>query len=367
MLQIVPSPNKLPCGCAVDWAAASRAASEILRDVYRVDLFKALDPLNDADFLTIAQSIADDLLAVSAPLDKKAMRRALQVLDVDWADLSDAQIAAVVDAANLGLAGLPAEVAPKVTSKLKIRLKDTIGSTKVSAVAALNLSVSTSLNLVDTQMADSLSRLGTWITTEYNTRLSSFSTGANQIVADGLAQGLRSGDITQDLQALGDKISVKRPAHYWRLVALNSANRARSYGHLSTMSRGGIVNYIFSAVVDKRTSNICRSLDGTVFPVSTGMAKFSDLELQSPLDFEAAEKIMPFVRDTRLPNGEIEMSIAPPGGGRTVLGIMSRSGVGRADFKPPVRELASPSQLAGAGVAVPPIHQACRSTIIADI
>lgn len=368
MLRLVtPTKSESSCGCSIDWDEASRAASSLLRDAYRIDIYKALDPLNDDDFLAITQTIANELFGISGPPEASAVKAALQVLDVDWTTLTDSQRAEVVRSANLAMQGLPAQVTPKITSKLKLRLQDMMRSTKVSATKTLSLNISTSLNLVDKQMADSLSSIGSWITDEYGRRQGFFNTGVDRIVSDGLAQGLRSDDIAQDLKKLGDSLAVKQPANYWRLVALNSGNRARSYGHLSTMADGGITHYVFTAVLDERTSNICRALDETVFPVSTGLSKFSDLAIQSTGDFTAAEKVMPFVQQARLDGGEIEMFIEPPGMGRTVLGIASENGVGRADFKPKVRGLADPGQLLGAGVSIPPIHHACRSSIIADI
>lgn len=353
-----------PCGC-VDWGSAFVATDALLRDAYRIDVRKALDPLDQDDFLVIVEALSQEIRALAEPIEAPVIEAMLAGLDLDWAVLTDAQRAEAVHAANLAMRGLPAQVLPRVTPKMSEGVVDMVRSTKLSAGAAL--AIETTFDAVDEQVAMSLASLGQWITDEYGRRASMLATGASKTIANGLAQGLRSKDITNDLHALGKRIGVKRGADYWRLVALNASNRARSYGHLRTMNDAGVTTWLFSAVMDERTSAICRALDGTVFPVQNSLARFSDLSLETQGDFTAAEKVMPFVRERVNDSGEIDLFVEQPGGARTLLGVVADRGLGRADYRPPVRSMLSPGDLQAAGVSVPPLHQACRSAILPDV
>lgn len=357
-----------PCGCAVDWDAATIAAAEILESAYHVDLYKALDPLDPDDFLAIAQTLANELGKITAPLDKAAVGAAIDLLDVDWYTLSDSQRAELVRAVNLGMRDIPAKVMPALTAKAQVRLRETVRNTKASAAVTFKLDVKTSLTAVDKEMVDSVASFGSWVTDEYGRRASMFANGVDQIVRDGMATGLRSKDIGQDIRKLGHNVSAVQPANYWRLVASNLSNRARSYGNLRSMGDAGIVNYVFYAVMDERTTLICQMLHETVFPVSSGLGRFEELRARTQAgDYTAAERLMPFTRQVRLPDGSIEVYVEPPGGARTTLGVALENTVGQVDTQPPMRDLLSPGELSAAGASVPPLHHFCRSVILPDI
>jgi SPP1 gp7 family putative phage head morphogenesis protein len=358
---------KSDCGCAVDWDAAANASRRLLVDAYRIDLRKALDPLDPHDFLALTHGLATELQQVSGPIERRMIDGALAALDVDWLELTDAQRVQVVHAVNLSMRNIPPQILPEVTSTVTLRLTEMVEGTKVSAAGTMRATIATSLDAIDEDAVAAIGRISQWVTDEYGRRGAMFEMGADRIIADGLAAGLRSRDITADLAAHGRKVGVTRAQSYWKLVALNAANRARSYGHLRSMSDAGVSQYIFSAVMDERTSVVCRALDGTTFPVSGSLNRFSDLAIDSEGDYTAAEKVMPFVKERALDGGGVEMFVEPPGMGRTVIATASDRGLGRADYRPEVRDKLPPAALQAAGVSVPPLHQACRSSIIPDV
>lgn len=58
---------------------------------------------------------------------------------------------------------------------------------------------------------------------------------------------------------------------YWRLVANSSASRAYHYGALKAASLNTLRSYYLSAVIDERTTKICRSLNRREFWVADGL------------------------------------------------------------------------------------------------
>lgn len=348
--------------CTTDWGAARRAAQHLLTSVYRVDMRKALNPLADDDFMVIVQTLSDQLHAIAGPVETSAVNAAMAALDVDLASLTGPEAAQLARAVNLALRDIPAPVLPQLNGVVRHELSETIGQTKVRAAAAHDWAISTSLDAVDDRMLGVMGNISSWVTDEYGKRAAMMELGVQRVIQDGMAKGLRSSDIAANLQKLGQG-TINRSRNYWDLVATNLQNRARGYGHLISMEKAGIESYEFLAVMDERTSEPCRVLHGTVFPVQAGLRAYSDLELQGANDPEAVEKVMPFVQTRKAGDGSRELFVQPPGSGATVIARSIQSAVGRADARGTFTEVLSPSQLAAAGVVVPPIHNRCRSTI----
>jgi SPP1 gp7 family putative phage head morphogenesis protein len=346
------------CGCSVNWDKAQLAADEILKDVFRIDIAKALNPLDDDDFLIIAHTIAAEMQEATGPFDVAAYEAAILGLDLDWENMTGVEIAAAMSAANKGLASVSTKVLPVIRPKLSAAMQLLIASTRIYANSTYDLGISTSFSQTDEMVSKVLTSISTWVTDEYGKRHAMFESGVEKIIQDGLLKGLRSEEIAADIAEHGVKIGIKQPKNYWRLVSMNMANQARSYANLKSMQEAGIKGYVFEAVMDERTSNICESLHGTVFPVSVGLGAYSDLSMLTAGDPYAAEKIMPFVRERKTENGDLEMYVLQQGSGETVVSTLESGGA---------RRTLSPSELAAAGVVVPPIHHACRSTIIPDI
>lgn len=348
------------CG-RFDWGEARRAAAVLLKSAYRVDIRKALDPLNDKDFLVIAQQLADRLAAISGPLEKAAVQTAIDAIDFDLATATRAQAAQFTRAVNLGIRNVGQRVAPQVGGVVTADLTETVGQTKVRAKARHNWKIDTSFNRTDQAVVRALGKMGTWVTDEYGQRAAMAATSMDRIIADGVSEGLRAGDIAERLRRQGDRIAVNQAKNYWQTVALNASNRARNYGHLSSMEDAGVQRYVFLAVMDERTTEECRMLNEMVFSVGGGLQQFRQLELESQNDSDAAERLMPFVQR----NGA-ELYVAPPGGARTVIGHVASPGMGTTS-PGSYSNVLPESQLAAAGCSIPPLHHRCRSTLLPDI
>lgn len=353
------------CG-SVDWAAAAEAADELLKSYYKLDIFKALDPLDDADFLVIVQQLSTKLSKITGPLETAAVRTAMNNLDFDLTTATSAQIARYSQAVNLAIRSVPQEALPALVGTMKKDLSKTVRGTKVRSRQKYSWRIDTSLDKQDEAIVNSLSKLRTWVTDEYGKRASMASQGIEQIIGAGVRDGLRADDIAVSLRELGQQVAINQSKNYWRIVAMNAVNRARNYGHIRSMDDAGIEAYVFTAVMDERTTEECRMLDGKRFPVQGALQRFAQLELETQSDSEAAQRVMPFVQRAQV-GGVTQLFVQPPGGARTVLGEVVQPGFGQADTRGVYRNVLDPGQIMAAGAAVPPLHHLCRSTLLPDI
>lgn len=341
--------QKSCCETPTDWRAARHAAEHLLKSVYRVDMRKALDPLNDADFLVIVKQLSDQLHGTLHELEKRTVETALQALDIDLTALSPPQAAQLAKAVNMAVRNIPRQALPTLNGIVKHDLRETVNQTSVRVAAKHKWGINTSVDAVDLRMVDIVGDISSWVTDEYGRRAAMTELGIQRAIQMGMEKGLRSADIAEELQKIGHGV-INRSQSYWDLVAGNLQNRARGYGNLRSMNKAGVADYRYSAVMDERTSEVCSALDGTVFPVAAGLRAYDDLQLQTAYDSEAVEKVLPFAKVRAALDGAKEIYVEPPGSSATVI---ARDGV----------TVLSPSQLAAAGVIVPPLHNKCRSTI----
>ena len=66
------------------------AIDYLLREVYKIEVSKALNPLDDGDFLVISARLSEALRKAVAGEEGKALTAALNALDVKWTDLTTA-------------------------------------------------------------------------------------------------------------------------------------------------------------------------------------------------------------------------------------------------------------------------------------
>lgn len=125
---------------------------------------------------------------------------------------------------------------------------------------------------------------------------------------------------------------IKRSDSYWTGFAATIATRARSFGALSAMASSGAYRYEYVNPMDERTSDVCRALNGKLFMVSGGIALRDQLlQADTPEDWKA---ISPWPKLTDLhTDGDLSAKMLSPGA------------------------------LQSAGIAWPPLHFHCRSTI----
>lgn len=338
------------------------AAEELLRSVYQVEVSKVLNPLDKKDFLVIVSRLGKALRKVNREAEGPAMRAALDSLDVDWVGMSAKARSKVVAAAKKSLKVIPKTALPVFDEVFEATGKRTAKSTKAAAVRQFRLKVPVKLNEQDTRIADNIaSSQANYIRDEYGRRRDEFAVQTRKIVSDGLRNGRGSREISKELQLKIGAKNINRNKHYWDTVSSAYINRARTFGELAVFDEAGVSKFVFEAVLDERTTDICRFMHGKEWSVKQGLQQFEEIEAsKSPEDIKNTQ---PWVWNSSDENGNRVMVYEKDGARQTVARI-KESGVGSKDALGSYSHKASNRALEDSNITMPPLHGLCRSTIL---
>lgn len=105
-----------------------------------------------------------------------------------------------------------------------------------------------------------------WVGDYYDKHLSD---ALSKHVAAGMKDGLGRSAIGDSLEKFFvDYPGVaNKPASYWRSFAANGMNRTRQFGNIQAYDELDIIELVVLAVMDERTSAVCRNMNGRVIPV----------------------------------------------------------------------------------------------------
>lgn len=121
-------------------------------------------------------------------------------------------------------------------------------------------------------------------------------------------------------------------AKYMEGLAANAATVARSFGQMKSFRDAGVIKYEWNAVNDRRTCLNCSHMDGKIFTVDQGTSVMdAELRAKTPTGVKRAH---PFI-------------------GESAAGIARLRSLSPTKGRGPAKESA---KLAGAGIAMPPIH-----------
>ena len=309
------------------YAEAIAAANVLLLDGYGIPVRKALNPLNERDFLTITSRLSRSLNKAGAAEDV-AMRRAIQQLDVDWANISGASRARHIAAARRTVAGSIKNVLPATTGVMQVEGPRIIDETRKAVKRTYKFDIATTTSLFDERIGRQIvSSQGNFITTQLGVRADQFAAQARGIVSVGLQQGLGQDDIAARMEKDLLRGGIARKRSYWQVAAGSFANRGRTFSQLSSYRDAGIEKYIFESVLDEDTTDICRYMHGRMFATSTGLTKFNEVEnLKDPQEIK---DVQPWAR-TREVDGGAEIQFKSGGEIHTVARVLE-SAVGRRD------------------------------------
>ncbi len=194
------------------------------------------------------------------------------------------------------------------------------------------------------------------------------SATAREIVSRGVSEGLGSDAVARQLQRAFRGQLAGRTTSYYGVVANAFSNRARSFSQLVTMRDAGIDTYTIEAVLDERTTNICRGLHGKTLQVSRTLTTFDEVEkLEDPA---AIKRAQPWFVEKLIGSGPDagKRGLFLPGkGGSRLAAVVDRSGVGRSDVVGSIRWGMSNKSLQNQGVGSPPYHGNCRTTLLPDV
>lgn len=337
--------------------AAEQAAGILLRR----DVSKALDPLKAGDFVTIGERLAQRIDGTAGAEEARAMSAALDRLDVRWASMSESRVDAVIRAANGVLSKRVQRIPMKVEAELAVDGPPLVARTRASAVRTFKLGIDAGLSERDREVEKTVRATTTnFVRDEMGRRVDELSERARGIVSRGLAGGLGSDDIGAALErGLGDRVS--RGPGYWRMVANSFTNHARTYTQLAAFDEAGIEEWVFEAVLDEATSDVCRFYHGKTFSTGDAMQHVEKvLALEDPEDIT---KVSPWVNQGTDDRGN-DFLYVKQGEKNVRIANVSRSGEGKADDEGAFTRARSTSGLTKLGAMVPPLHGDCRSTIV---
>ncbi len=237
-------------------------------------------------------------------------------------------------------------------------------ATRTAARRGQRLGIAADFNALDRRIVEHLrTSQTTYVRDEYGRRNAAFGERARTIVADGLESGLGRDDIAADLQAAAEGILTGRGQFYWEVVAGSFVSQGRSFAQLSAYAEAGIDRYLIEAVLDERTTEVCRFLHGKTFTRRLGSANLRAARGRP----EAVPDLAPWVREGVDPDTGRKVLFAETGGQRTAITEVTRSGFGVRDDRGEFGRSLTEQQLLDLGISFPPYHGLCRTTTLADV
>jgi len=215
-----------------------------------------------------------------------------------------------------------------------------------------------STDLVDKKAAAQLSKHHAyWIGNHYNTSISeSLRLATKEVILDGGLAGTQAAkayrDITTEyLAGKGKKYPGVPPGFkgttddYFAGVSNHVGTQARVFSRMESYQRVGITTYRIVAVLDNRTSDVCRMMHGQTFTVEQGM-KTAGVWTQGIVHPEVVKKQAGWMRPA---------DIAKTAGIAYTPGATS-----------PKMSAKGIDALAEKGQALPPYHFRCRTDVISS-
>lgn len=257
---------------------------------------------------------------------------------------------------------LGAEVADKVAPQIE----DAVSSMYRAAkdVTARALKRKPRILQVDQESIDVLNQSSIWYTEHGYRRV--FEPRINDLAQATLEEGYGSAELADRLFSTLDE-SIGRGEGYWQIVASQAVNSSRNFSQVNTYRQARIEKYQIVAVMDERTSQICRYLDGAEFRVAPAADNVQDiLDHGAPTSDAEADRVMglhPWVGlDSSRMGSKMPALFVDLGRGikRFLPGSKVSEGGALTGHRPP--EMVTLEEL---DLWLPPYHGHCRTTTVA--
>jgi SPP1 gp7 family putative phage head morphogenesis protein len=342
------------------------AADEVLGRYLRLPLGKAIRLDTPGGFDRAVALLAARLRRAAGRADVDAVRDAMGVLDVDWRPTTAADRRRLVSEAMAAAGRATAIIPARIQVPLGDAAEAVVAATRTEARRKQGLAIAADFNALDHRVVSHVvGSQGNFVRDEYGRRVDGFGEQARRIVAAGLEQGLGRDDIAADLDAAARAALIERAPFYWEVVASSFISQGRSFAQMSSYAEAGIQRYVIEAVLDERTTQICRYLHGKTFEVADALHRFDRLEqLEQP---ENLKRELPWVRESLDAETGRTRLYVDGGAGRTDLAEVTRSAFGTRDDRGDFRTLASDGVLREVGIGFPPYHGLCRTTTLAVV
>lgn len=328
------------------------------------EIYKAMDPLTKRGFSAIIKEVTKALENATAEKELAALRELLDRIDIDWYKLDRGGVDAAAKAIRQGISEAPRRFIRLADHAFEDKARGIVIATKRGANKKYKTGVKASLNQTDEKMVDWLGHSqSNFIMDEYGRRALTVEAEVRDIVSRGIAEGLGRKELGKQISNSVSAGFLAKSEHYWTIVAAAFVGRARSYGLLSSFDDAGIELYRISAVLDERTSDICRYMDGKIFKTGASLSKFTELEsVEDPLEIKHSAPYM----HMRNVDGKHEIYIKTGEQKSLTVAEVLRSGVGIKDDPGSFRGKLGMEEMVEAGVGPPPYHCLCRTTMVPE-
>jgi len=315
----------------------------------------------------LATTVTHDLSGQILPILEDELTFEAEMLEINTMNIEQGELAdlmhevkATVQPAidkGLGLA------APSVTERFKVSIKNVHDASQHYLSQSYFPQTAISFRQVDELAVDRMANMNGWYVRNSSGQASDYlSKQAAQIAQEGLKQGIGSDVIAgQMIKKLPD-LYKKWSFNYARTVARAGLSRARSYSEVSAYKQAGITYLEIVAMLDERTTDVCRSLDGTIVEVSEADAALAAQQsLTNPTDIKDTAPFLAAWNNPHKQGNPRELWVS---GKPLHVATISRSGVGNVDDRGDFKRHLGTKDLNKAGVTVPPFHFNCRSMTV---
>jgi hypothetical protein len=336
-----------------------------------VEVCKADEPLTREGFGVLVRRLFRNTSETASVAERRALGRVIRELrNKPWPDLNQEEIEAVVGAAGRAISGIGGGAAFR--REMASHLDDLVERTVVASMTGVAPNIAGMLTADQSAMAARIARDPlVFMAGRYGRVGSRFERLAQREIARGVRVGLSEREIGRRLAANANMaIGVGRSASYYGIVANAAIGRARSFGQMVGYQEAGFEMYRWEAVMDQRTCEVCRFLDGQEFPVSSGLGRFSAARRQRDPERAVRENFNWYrlVGSTESDDGYRSggvIHVGPPQRGAEVgpaVATVRESAVGQVDRPGTFRR--HRGALGAGGTISPPAHGNCRCTTV---
>lgn len=281
----------------------------------------AIAKADEGEPLPYEPELVEVLMSQWGQASPLAVEKAVELVEELGGELTDEYIDAIAQV-------ISGEINEQFTTKVSDDVVDLFAAAYKFAKSGVleNAGLTVSFNQIDDEAIAWLQEHHMYWVGNYYDRI--LSDKLREHVKDGVAEGLGRADIGSSLKTFFDDypgISSK-PEVYWRGLAANGMNRSRNFGLISGYEDVGVTEFQVVAVMDERTSAVCRNLNGKRFSLESAKSQRDQLmQAQSP---ESVKQIAPWPSAASVKDQSAAM-------------------------------------LSAMGISMPPYHFHCRTTIVA--
>lgn len=314
---------------------------------------KAVNPRNYRDLEAISAKLARQLSAADRAWAQSFLKRYMNTFDVNWSKLTPTQFNTVFRESRKFLSSLSTKgLLPVWDKHVTASVHGTALATRKILKREFFPKIGIAFSLPDKRALDQIAAQQGWfLRDEFGRRADALTAKGREIVQHGLRQGVGRDVIAQDLRKGLPGLWNAYGKNYSRAVASVAVNRARSFSEIKSYVSAGVHSLEVQAVLDERTTEICRGMDGQIIDVH-----LANTQVDAAANVGTPEGIAttsPFMRvNTNARTGV--RSIVTTNGAR--IADVMRSGVGRLDDRGQMSFNRMGNQLPEVGIGPPPYH-----------